>query len=250
MEKKWYNFFVSVEQNQPAEATSQEGAPKPPSSAPRASPASRPSGPGQAPRASRSAAQTVAEIAASVAAEPKITGPVSNPTSFDEIYSAAEIRPPTHGYTITKVADMLQSEHIRNLAPQVKRSSILVALDAAGVKIEEVIQDAVSRDRALDAYERVQQKALDELEARKAKENGQIQAEIDRLVAEHQAKIKANNEQVAREKERVSAWRVKKQQEEQKIADAVSHFVSENPITTSGGGVAAQPPSAPKAQGS
>lgn len=216
MDKKWYSFFVSVDQ--PAESSAEEASPPAPE---------RP------PSAPRTAAQTVAQIASGAAAEPKFTAPVANPTSFDEIYHAAEIADAGHGYTILKVADMLQSEHIRSLPPTVKRSSILLALDAAGVKLEEVIKDAVARDKALDTYERVQEKALQELEARKTQDNRQIQAELDRLVAEHQAGIQKNNDEVAKEKERFFGWRLKKQQEEQKIADAVSYFVTENPITTS-----------------
>jgi hypothetical protein len=198
----------------------------------------------------RSPAQTVAEIASSIAVEPKFTAPVSTAAGFDEIYRAAEIQPPAHGYTIMKIAEMLQSERIRTLPAEVKKSSVLLALDAAGVKIEEVIEDAVKRDRALDGFERVQQKSLDELEARKDQENKQVQAALDRLIQEHKARIQANNDDVAREKERFYAWRLQKQQEEQKIADSVSYFVVENPITT--GGVAAasrgvQAPSKPSA---
>src|SRR5216684_3310635 len=128
--------------------------------------------------------------------------PVSAAAGFDEIYRAAEIQPPPHGYTIMKIADMLQSERIRTLPAEVKKSSILLALDAAGVKIEEVIEDAVKRDRALDGFERVRQKALDELETRKAQEDAQIQAELDRLTEEHKARIQANKDEVAKEKER------------------------------------------------
>ena len=179
------NYFVSVEQEGGA------GGEEPPMAEP---------GPGPAP--TRTAAQTVAEIAASMAPEPKFTAPVGIPTSFDEIYRAAEIKAPVHGYTIFKVADMLQSEHIRSLPAEVKRSSILLALDAAGVKLQEIIEDAVRRDRALDTFERVQQKSVEELEARKNEENRQIQAEMDRLVAEHRARIQANNDAVAKEKEK------------------------------------------------
>ena len=142
--------------------------------------------------------------------------------------------PPAHGYTIVKIADMLQSERIRALPAEVKKSSVLLALDAAGVKIEDVIEDAVKRDRALDGFERVQQKSLDDLEARKEQENNQIQAELDRLIAEHKARVQANKDEVAKEKERFYSWRLQKQQEEQKIADSVSYFVAENPITTGG----------------
>ncbi len=113
---------------------------------------------------------------------------------------------------------MLESEHIRNLPSDVRKSSILVALDAAGVEIKDVIQDAIRRDRALDTYERVQQRAVEELESRKTKENSDIQAQIDKYVTEQRAKIQSNNDAISREKERFTGWRLKKQQEEKKIA--------------------------------
>ena len=223
MPKKWYNYIVSVEGG-PTEQT-------PPNVA--------------APAGPKSAAQSVAEIASTVA-EPKFTTPVSDPTSFEEIYKAAEIPPAAKGYSILKVSQMLESEHIRNLPSDVKKSSVLVALDAAGVDVKEVIQDAVRRDRALDTYERVQQRALEELEGRKTKENADIQAQIDQFVTEQRAKIQSNNDEVSREKERFTGWRLKKQQEEKKIAEAVGYFTAENPITT--GDVSAPPPTPKTAQ--
>ena len=226
MTKKWYNYFVSVDEANTADPSSSNAR--------------------DAVASSKSAAQSVAEIAASIAAEPTFTTPVSDPTSFDEIYKAAEIPAAPQGYSILKVAQMLESEHIRNLPSDVKKSSVLVALDAAGADIKDVIQDAVRRDRALDTYERVQQRAVEELESRKSKENSQIQAEIDKYLTEQRAKMQANSDEVAREKERFAGWRLKKQQEEKKIADAVGYFVSENPITT--GPVSAQPPVSKTAQ--
>ena len=80
---------------------------------------------------------------------------------------SAQIATPAHGYTVLKVAEMLQSEHIRALPAEVKQKSIMVALDAAGVKVADIIEDAVQRDRALDTYERVLQKHLEDLRAQK-----------------------------------------------------------------------------------
>ncbi len=210
MSKKWYELFVSVQ------------APKPEEGAQPAQP---------------TAAQTVAEIAASIAppeppSAPAAIAAASSSASFREIYEAAEIRPPAHGFTIMKVAELLQSEHIRNLPREVKRSSILLALEASGAQIQDVIQDAVRRDRALDTFERVQEQALAGLETAKHQENQQLQAELDRLVADYRARMQANSDEVARERERFFGWRLKKQEEEQKISDAVSYFVTENPITT------------------
>jgi len=139
---------------------------------------------------------------------------------------------------------MLESDHIRNLPSDVRKSSILVALDAASVDIKEVIQDAIRRDRALDTYERVQQRAVEELESRKSKENSDIQAQIDKYVTEQRAKIQSNNDAISREKERFTGWRLKKQQEEKKIAEAVGYFVTENPITTGDVNAVPSPPKA------
>jgi hypothetical protein len=224
MSKKWYNYIVSID-----DSASLQG----PANA-------------NKPGSSKTAAQSVAEIASTVAAEPKFTTPVSDPTSFEEIYKAAEIPPAPKGYSILKVSQMLESEHIRNLPSDVKKSSVLVALDAAGVEIKDVIQDAIRRDRALDTYERVQQRAVEELEGRKTKENSEIQAQIDKYVTEQRAKIQSNNDEVSREKERFTGWRLKKQQEEKKIGEAVGYFVTENPITT--GDVNAPPPPTKAAQ--
>jgi hypothetical protein len=221
MSKKWYNLFVSVDPSTDPSADSGD-----------------PSGDSPAPV---SAAQAIADIAAATAVIPtgQFAAVVPNATSFAELYAAAEIHPPAHGFTIMKVGEMLRSEHIRNLPKDVKRSSVLVALEASGAPLDEVIQDAVKRDRALDTFERVQEKSVAELEARKTQENQQIQAEMDRATAEYRARIQANNDAVAKEKERFYAWRLKKQEEEQKISDAVSYFVTANPITT--GGSAAPP---------
>ena len=67
--------------------------------------------------------------------------------------------------------------------------------------------------------------------------------EFQEWLADHKARIQANNDAIAKEKERFFAWRLKKQEEEQKIADSVSYFVTENPIT---GAHAAPPVPAPK----
>lgn len=224
MSKKWYNYFVSIDD--------------------RTSAASSDSPDADAHATPDAAAQTVAEIARTVAPEPRFSAPVSAPSSFEAIYQAAEIPPAPQGYSIIKVAEMLQSEHIRSQPADVKKSSVLVALEAAGVSIKDVIQDAVRRDRALDGYERVQQRAVDDLEARKTKENAQIQADLDRMIAEQRARIQKNNDEVTQAKEQFFGWRLKKQQEEKKISEAVGYFVTENPITT--GSAASEPEAPPK----
>jgi hypothetical protein len=204
--KKWYNYFVVT----PADTASETS---PPSSAP---------------------PKRVTDVVPGADADTTFSGPVTTPTDLAEIYTSAQIGTPAHGYTVLKVAEMLQSEHIRSLAPDVKQRSILVALDAAGVKITDIIEDAVARDRALDTYERVLQKSLEDLRTEKAAENQKIQDEINQRVAELRARVDRNDAELTAEQNNLLAWRVRKRQEEDRIAEAVGYFVSENPITTSG----------------
>jgi Asp-tRNA(Asn)/Glu-tRNA(Gln) amidotransferase A subunit family amidase len=202
--KAWYNFFVVTEErpDAPAKATPKQEAPV-----------------------------RAADLVPEANVETTFSSPVTDPSAFDDIYGAAQIGAAPHGYTVLKVAEMLQSEHIRTLPADVKRKSILVALDAAGVTVNEIVEDAVRRDRALDTYERVLQKNLDELRAQKQTENAQLEEEIARKLGELRGRVEQNNQAVSRELENLRTWQSKKQGEEQRIAEAVSYFVSENPIT-------------------
>jgi hypothetical protein len=178
------------------------------------------------------APQRVKDVVPEPSAPAAFATPVENSSSFEELYNSAQIPAPPHGYTILKVAEMLQSEHIRSLPPDVKKKSILVALDAARVKVREIVEDAVARDRALDAYERVLQKNLDQVRAQKDQENSRLEQEIQQRVAELKARIDANSREIEKEQSGLVAWRTRKRQEEERIADAVGYFVTENPVTT------------------
>jgi hypothetical protein len=205
--KKWYNYFVVTDGG--AEAA---GAPGTPPS-------------GETP-------QRVVDLVPNAEADTTFSAPVTTATDFSEIYTAAQIAAPPHGYTVLKVAEMLRSQHIQELPADVRQRSVLVALDAAGVKVAEIVEDAVRRDRALDTYERVLQKHLEELRTQKTAENKQLEEEVNRRVAELRARIQQNDAEVSREQESLASWRVRKRQEEDRIAAAIGHFVSANPITT------------------
>jgi hypothetical protein len=146
---------------------------------------------------------------------------------FEEIYRVAGIKGPRLGYSIGKVIEMLHSEHIRNLPIETKRASILMALEAAGVQLDEVLQDATVRQRAINSYEAIQRKHIEEYEARKAQENCAIQAEMDRVTAQYLARINGNVDEVAHEKDSFRKWQAKKQHEAQRIAEAVALCVTQ-----------------------
>lgn len=141
---------------------------------------------------------------------------------FEEIYRSAGIRGVRMGYSISKVIEMLQSEYIRNLPTEIKRASVLMALEAAGVQVDEVLQDGTLRQLALNSYEANQRKQREQYEARKGEDNCAIQAEMNRLAAQYLARINANLDEVASEKDAFRKWQTEKQHEAQRIADAVA----------------------------
>lgn len=150
-----------------------------------------------------------------------LTGPQTALLSYEDIYRAAGILSPESGYGIHKVVDMLNSDRIRNLSPEIKRASVLMALDAAGTSTDDLLRDATRRQQALSSYDAGQQKQLEEFEKRKAQENAQIQAEMERVSAHYAERIQHNQDQVAREKEALRSWQVQKQFESQRIAEVI-----------------------------
>jgi len=139
----------------------------------------------------------------------------------EDIYRAAGIMNPRRGYSINKVVEMLRSDHIRGLSKEMKHAAILMALDAAGISLDQVQQDAKARQEALDSYEAGQKKQVEAVWARKAEEVLQIQAELESVKAHHLARISRNLEGVARERATFNKWLTLKQEECQSMAEAV-----------------------------
>jgi hypothetical protein len=140
---------------------------------------------------------------------------------MEDIYRMSGIMNPRRGYSISKVVEMVHSEHIRGLSKEMKQAAVLMALDAAGISLDQVQQDAKARQDALDSYEAAQKKQVEAMWARKAEEVIQIQAELDSVKAHHLARISRNLEGVAREKATFNNWLTQKQQECESMAEAV-----------------------------
>jgi hypothetical protein len=145
--------------------------------------------------------------------------------SMEDIYRVAGIVGPRKGYSINKLVEMLHSEHLRGLSKEMKRASVLMALDAAGVTVDEVLQDAKARQDAIDSYETEQRKQFEAQLARKAEENAQIQAEMERVKARYTERLRRNLDGMAREKATFGNWLTTKQQEAQSMAEAVDLYL-------------------------
>jgi hypothetical protein len=145
--------------------------------------------------------------------------------SIEEIYSGTNLRASKGAYTILKVLEMVKSPHLTGLAPEAKRASVLMALEAADVLVENVLQDAMHRQRVLNDYEEAQQKRLKEFEAMKHREHSRIEAELERVSAQYRARMAATLDELARENESFQQWQKRKDEAIRGIAEAASFCV-------------------------
>ena len=152
---------------------------------------------------------------------------------FEQIYSNAAVRPPKVPYGILKVADMVNSSHLAGLSPEARRCSLLMALEAAGAEIEDLLQDAVVRQKALNDYEHTQIERLKSFEAAKLDENARIQAELERISAQYLSRIQSNLDEVAREQDGLRVWTRQKQLESQRITEAATFCVPQGNLANS-----------------
>ena len=156
-----------------------------------------------------------------------LRGPKGDLLSYDDIYRAAGLLQPRAGFEIGKVVDMLHCERMQGVAEEIKRASVLMAVEAAGADAEKMANDARERQRALEEYEAAQRKQLENFEAHKAQENAQIEAEMARVAAHYAERIKMNLDQVAAEKEALHNWQMAMQHEVQRMGEVIE--VCSNP---------------------
>jgi hypothetical protein len=149
-------------------------------------------------------------------------------SSFEQIYQSVTNKLPRVNYNILKVAEMMTSSHLSSMSTEAKRCSLLMALEAAGVAVEDVLQDAVLRQKALSEYEEVQKGRLKSFEQTKADENAKIQAELEKTTKAYMARIQANLDEIAREQDNFRTWQKSKNQECDRLTQAAEYCVPQS----------------------
>lgn len=159
--------------------------------------------------------------------------------SFDEIYikSPCKASTITAQYTILKVADMVNSEDLHGLSPAARHSALMMALKAAGVAVEDMLQDAVQRQRVLNEAEEAQLRRLQEFESVKLRENERLTKEMDASCSQYRARIAAGVAEIEREREAFHDWQERKSREQRRIAEAAAACVSDDAESSSNSSV-------------
>ncbi len=165
---------------------------------------------------------------------PGAAGATAEVPDFAGIYTASGVTDPPHGFSAYKVLEMLQSPDFAALEPRSKAAALagFLKFNPSGpVPIADVIQDAVKRDQALDAFEEFLRKKLDTRRAALEQDSERLQAEIDELSRKNREAMEQNRQALEAEKERFATWQARKRIEERKLHDAVAPFVEQNPVS-------------------
>jgi hypothetical protein len=167
--------------------------------------------------------------AAADRAEGKPPAPVFPPT-FEQIYSSAAVKPPKLTYGIQKVADMSASSHLAGMSPLFKRKALLMALEAVGADIGQILNEVVTRQRALKEYEDAYQEKVSQFEQAQAEQHRQQQAELEKIIGQFKARAQAGSDEVARRRDEFRTWQKSKQNELQRLMEAAAFCVPQEEL--------------------
>jgi len=165
---------------------------------------------------------SAAHVSPGMAGDATLAPPRGDLLLLEDIYRTAGIMEPRMGYSITKVVEMLRSDHLRGLGDEVKRASVLMALTAAGIPLGDVLQDAAHRQAAVAAYEVEQRTKFEEYWARRAEENIALQSEMERVTRQYVERMNRNLTEVQQEKDAFQKWQTAMQREVLRISEAVT----------------------------
>jgi len=156
-----------------------------------------------------------------------INTPSDDLVSFEQIYNTVGIKTPSHGFNIYKIEEMLKNPLLKDMNAEEKKNAILVALETIKISIDEITHDAVKRNRALDSYERFEEQKLQEFENRKNEDNKKIQEDIERYFNDKREQIQRNDKIIQQAKEKFKNWLSLKKAEEQRIYETLRYFAPE-----------------------
>ena len=97
---------------------------------------------------------------------------------------------------------------------------------AAGVAVEDMLQDAVQRQRVLNEYEDKQRRRLEEFEKTQLSENQRLGEEMEVMCAQYRTRIATGVQEIERERATFREWQERKEREQRRISEAASACVS------------------------
>ncbi len=156
--------------------------------------------------------------------------PAEMTVEFDRVFETAGIAPKPHGWTIHRLAQLLRTDQYKSMDRDAAQTAVLGVLSADQATVEDLVEDALARDQALDAYEQFVQGKMDARQAARERQALEINQQL-RELEEERARL---DEQAATDTEQWRAWLQRKREAEDELAWAVGYLLDEPLITREG----------------
>ena len=179
-------------------------------------------------------AVTLADLAAEILSDEVQTlaeKPSELAVPFEKIIETAGISPGPRGWSIERLRALLQTGEFKGLDRAAVQKRILGVLDSEGVKVEDLVKDAIARDQALDAFEGFAHKKLDDRMAARQRQHSGLQEKMQAIEKEC-ASLKS---QMDADMQQWREWKKQKRAQEKDLAWTVGFLVEKSVITTDDG---------------
>jgi hypothetical protein len=155
--------------------------------------------------------------------------PAEMSVELEKVFEAAGISAPDHGWTVQRLKELLRSEQFRSMDRKEAQAAVAEALAADEAPAKDIIEEAVARDEALDAYEQVVRRKMDQRHGARQQQIEQVTNQIHAL----QEEADRLAEQLRLDQEHWQQWQQRKHEVEDELAWALGYLV-EDPIITRG----------------
>lgn len=178
---------------------------------------------------------TVAEVAQNIPLpEFSATGGDDYSTrAFADIYREAGVD--ESSFTVDKLFALLQDPSLKDQPLSTKTLVLKMALKAQNVEPTVPVTDAVTRDRALDAYQKMLNTLATQTEAENSQKIQQINEEVKKYLEAKNAEMDALRTQTAEAKRQSETFAVRRAAEEQRLAEIVMPLLEGQPNPVSVG---------------
>lgn len=144
--------------------------------------------------------------------------------AFDRVFEAAGIKAPCPGCTVEELVNVLRLAEYQNLDRRAVQVKLAAWMDQRSIDVSGVVQDAVARDKALDAFAESVHRKLQERAAVRGRRLAELDGQIQSLQQEHRRLRQEEKDQAQQWRE----WKRRKVACERDMSWAVG-FVLDKP---------------------
>jgi hypothetical protein len=153
--------------------------------------------------------------------------------SFADIYREAGISDAS--FTVDKLNELLQDASLKDQPISTKTLVLKMALKAQNVEPSVPVTDAVTRDRALDGYQKMLNTRAVSTEKANSQAIQQINEEVKKYLEQKNAEMDTLRTQTAEAKRQSESFAARRLQEEQRLAEIIMPLLEGQPNPVSVG---------------